>query len=145
MVERMKREGNAKVVSLYIRAMERAGRERIGARIRRARRESDLTQAELAGFLGVTTRSVQNYESGAIVPYRHLGRIELVTRKRPGWLLREDGDGGALDDTIVDLRQTMEQHQALLSDHLRVLQQTAERLRESRDARERRRGPPPAA
>lgn len=85
MVERMKREGNAKVVSLYIRP------------------------------------------------------------QAAGLLLREDGDGGALDDTIVDLRQTMEQHQALLSEHLRVLQQTAERLRESRDARERRRGPPPAA
>jgi len=124
--------------------MERDERERIGARIRQARRESDLTQSELAALLGITSRSIQNYESGAIVPYRHLSRIELITRKRPGWLLRQGDEAGALDGTISDLRRTMAQHQALLQDHLRVLSQSTERLREQRELRERRRGPPPA-
>jgi len=54
-------------------SVEPEERKRIGERITRARRESGLTQRDLADQLGITTRSVQNYESGAIVPWRHLG------------------------------------------------------------------------
>lgn len=121
--------------------MEHDERVRIGSRIRQARKESNLTQDELAKLLGITTRSVQNYESGAIVPYRHLRTIETLTRKRAGWLLREDEDGGALGDTISELRRTMEQHQALLQNHLRVMDESTERLREQRELREQRRRP----
>ena len=76
-------EGNAKVFSLSTVGMEASDRQRIGSRIRQARQEAGLTQQELAGLLGITTRSIQNYESGAIVPYRHLGHIELIASKRP--------------------------------------------------------------
>jgi transcriptional regulator with XRE-family HTH domain len=112
-------------------AVDAAERKRIGERITRARRESGLTQRELAEQLGITTRSVQNYESGAIVPWRHLSRIEVLTRKRAGWLLRGDRDGG-LEDTIADLLRVMEQHHTLLRDHLRVLRANTERLHEQR-------------
>lgn len=36
----------------------------IGARVRRARRESEMSQEKLAGLLGITFQQVQKYENG---------------------------------------------------------------------------------
>jgi len=58
----------------------------------------------------------------------------VLTRKRAGWLLRGEQEGG-LDDTLTDLLRTMEHHQELLQDHLRVLRANTERLREQRQLR----------
>jgi transcriptional regulator with XRE-family HTH domain len=113
-------------------------RRRVGGRISAARRESGLTQRELAHLLGVTVRSVQNYESGAVVPYKHLRRIEMSTGRRPGWLLDGD-DGGPLVSSIDALHTAMERHRVLMQDHLRIMRIHADRLRESREASERRR------
>ena len=119
--------------------MDTEERKRIGSRIARARRESGLTQRELAEQLGITTRSVQSYEAGAIVPWRHLRRIELVTQKRSGWLLHEeDGREGAVSArTITELLATMEEHQALLREQLRLLQENISQLTRRRDDRSR--------
>ena len=106
----------------------------IGARILQARRESGLTQRELAELLGITARSVQNYEAGRIVPWRHISHIETITRKRPGWLLREEDGAGALDATISQLLSVMQQHHDLLRDHVEMLRQNTNRLREQRAA-----------
>ena len=110
--------------------MELGERKRIGARIAQARRESGLTQRELAGQLGVTTRSVQNYEAGATVPWRHLRRIELVTHRRAGWLLQ---DGAAREESISpqaisELLGAMEEHQALLREQLGLLRENMSEL-----------------
>jgi transcriptional regulator with XRE-family HTH domain len=122
--------------------VELAERKRLGERIRRARRETGLTQRELAEQLGITTRSLQNYEAGTIVPWRHLGRIEVLTHRRAGWLLRDDETGGALEATIADLLRTMEQHHILLREHLEILERNTTRLREQREARRQRALPP---
>ena len=112
--------------------MDVAEQQRIGARIKQARQEAGLTQAELAKMLGVTTRSVQNYESGAIVPWRYLNEIETLTRRRRGWLLRDDErpEEGNLDVALAELTETMEVHYALLREHLRVLRESSTRLKE---------------
>ena len=112
----------------------------IGARIAAARREAGLTQRELADRLGVTTRSVQNYESGAVIPYKHLRRIETLARKRVGWILAGDPVEDSVAATIVRLHEAMERHYALLQEHLETLRRETEHLREQRDmARIRRR------
>ena len=49
--------------------------QELGRRIARARAAARLTQEELAERLGVTRRSVQGYEAGAVAPYRHLDRL----------------------------------------------------------------------
>jgi len=98
-------------------------------------------------MLGVTTRSVQNYESGAIVPWRHLSNIETITRKRRGWLLREeDGKVNAIpsEATVATLLDTMEQHQQRLVDHLRILRRNTERMRKQRETIRTSRNAPPA-
>ena len=50
--------------------------------IKLARREANLTQAELARQVGVTTRTVQNWEAGTRSPWRYIAEICIAT-KRP--------------------------------------------------------------
>jgi transcriptional regulator with XRE-family HTH domain len=64
--------------------------EDIGARIAAARHEAGLTQEELADLVGVSTRSLQGYEGGDVVPYRHMQKLAEVTRRPAAWLLHGD-------------------------------------------------------
>jgi transcriptional regulator with XRE-family HTH domain len=112
-------------------------RGRVGARIGQARRESGLTQRELAARLGISTRSVQGYEAGAIVPWRHLRRIELITHKRSGWLLGGDdgqpgGDGTLTRETVVQLLDALDRQHVVLGEQLRLLRENTEALRRIR-------------
>jgi transcriptional regulator with XRE-family HTH domain len=50
--------------------------------IREARDAAGLTQAELARAVGVTVRTVQNWEAGTRGPWRHIAEICIAT-KRP--------------------------------------------------------------
>jgi transcriptional regulator with XRE-family HTH domain len=111
----------------------------IGARIAEARRHAGLTQRQLAQSLGVTVRTVQNYEAGVAVPYRYLRTIEALTHSRPGWILdgKEHGD---LADTIAALQQAMERHHELMREHLLAMRRHTDRLREMRSANAQRRG-----
>lgn len=106
----------------------------IGRRIAEARQEGGLTQRELADRLGVTVRTVQNYEAGVAVPYRHLRSIESAGHKRPGWILQGGEDSG-LAVTISSLHEAMERHQALMQRHLEEMRRHTARLREQRQAR----------
>jgi transcriptional regulator with XRE-family HTH domain len=113
-------------------AVDRQERASIGTRIAQARRESGMTQADLASTLSVTVRSIQNYESGVSVPYRHLRAIEALAHKRPGWILDGDGDG-ALDAKIAMLHEMIEAHKVTLQEHLRLMREHTDRMREQRD------------
>lgn len=75
--------GESLVATLAITLERGAGREnpelqQLGRRIAQARAAANLTQQELADELGVTRRSVQGYEAGAVAPYRHLERLADV-------------------------------------------------------------------
>ena len=113
---------------------DRETRRRIGAKIAQARKEHGLTQEDFAKQLGVTVRSLQNYESGAVVPYRHFRQMELVTNKRSGWFLHTDqADGTAAVHAMSELREQMSSHFAQLEESLRVLSENVDRLRELRE------------
>ena len=63
----------------------------VGKRIAIARKEAGgMTQGELADALQVSKRSVAAYEAGAVLPLRHLGRIETALSKPKAWLLYGD-------------------------------------------------------
>jgi transcriptional regulator with XRE-family HTH domain len=124
---------------------DRETRMRIGAKIARARKEHGLTQEDFAKLLGVTVRSLQNYESGAVVPYRHFRQMELVTNKRSGWFLHnEQADGTAAVHAMAELREQMSDHFAQLEERLRMLSENVERLRELRETSSRYRDARPA-
>ena len=59
----------------------------IGARIAQARKEAGFTQEELAEMASFSKRSLQDYEGGKTIPYRHLREIGALTRKTPEWFL----------------------------------------------------------
>jgi len=100
------------------------------SRIREGRKAAGLTQKELAAALRLSVRSVQNYESGAIVPYRHLRAIESILGKPHGWLL--DGDGYASSASVEELHHAVKVHSAMLREQLELLERNLERLRDLR-------------
>lgn len=62
----------------------------IGTRIAQARREAGLTQEELADLVGVSTRSLQSYEAGNVVPYKHIRKLAKVLKRQVEWFLHGD-------------------------------------------------------
>jgi transcriptional regulator with XRE-family HTH domain len=58
----------------------------LGQLIKIARLEAGLRQKDLAAELGLSYRSIQEYESDRIVPYQQLRAIEEITGKPQGWL-----------------------------------------------------------
>jgi transcriptional regulator with XRE-family HTH domain len=113
--------------------VDRDDQREIGSRIAQARRGGGLTQRELADHLGVTVRTIQNYEAGVAVPYRHLRAIESLGHKRPGWIL----DGGEDDDlgsTLSSLHNAMERHHEVMQRHLEEMRRHTARMSEQRRA-----------
>jgi transcriptional regulator with XRE-family HTH domain len=113
-------------------------RKRIGQRVASARRRAGMTQRELADALGVTTRSIQHYEAGAVIPYKHMRRLELLTRTRPGWILAET-DESRESVALEHVWEVLERHRQLMIRHLEEMQRHTERLREFRELAELRR------
>jgi transcriptional regulator with XRE-family HTH domain len=63
--------------------------------IAQARRNANLTQAELAERVGVTTRTVQNWEAGTRGPWRYIAEICIATRTPLTFFFNgENGDNG---------------------------------------------------
>ena len=120
-------------------------RRTVGARVNRLRREQGLTQGQLAEQLGVTVRTIQNYESGRIVPYRHFRALEELGHVRRGWLL--DGESGAgigadLLPLLDALNTELVRNQAVMLERLEDLRRTIRELRERDEASDERRSAP---
>jgi transcriptional regulator with XRE-family HTH domain len=78
----------------------------VGERIALARKERGLTQEELAKGLGVTPRSVQGYEAGSVIPYRHFRRLAEITEREVSWFLHGTEDAtpsSEVDEHLVAL------------------------------------------
>lgn len=63
----------------------------LGGRIRAARQDLAMHQAELAERVGVTERTVRNWESGARLPrMRKLGEIAAALDVQASWLMEAE-------------------------------------------------------
>jgi PAS domain S-box-containing protein len=87
--------------------------EEMGARLAQARKEAGLTQKALAGRLGVTRRSIQGYEAGTVVPYKHLGRLGGILDRAPSWFLGGDQPAAVTPDPVAELRAAL--HEELVA------------------------------
>jgi PAS domain S-box-containing protein len=86
---------------------ESAATARVGRRIARARKEAGLTQQELADRIGVTRRSVQGYEAGAIAPYRHLDQLAGAVGQTHEWLVAEEPGNGPHPSLSLELKSEL--------------------------------------
>ena len=82
----------------------------IGLRIKQARDEAGMTQEELADLAsGFSKRSLQDYEGGVTIPYKHMQEIASLTGKEVEWLLHGDPEMSeprvprSLDDRLAAL------------------------------------------
>jgi transcriptional regulator with XRE-family HTH domain len=84
----------------------------VGRRIARARYEAGwMTQKTLAELLCVCKRSVQAYEAGRTIPYRHLQRLGQIFERPSSWFLYGDGptdDGASVADRNDELVRRLE-------------------------------------
>ncbi len=62
----------------------------IGARIALARNEAGLTQDEVGELATFSKRSLQNYEAGNTIPYRHMREIAGLLMRPVPWFLHGD-------------------------------------------------------
>lgn len=84
--------------------MEQFASGEIGERIAEARHLANgMTQATLADLIGVSMRSIQDYEAGVTIPWKHLRGIAGATRKEVEWLLY----GGAVKEDLRSLVEEM--------------------------------------
>lgn len=70
--------------------MQQFAADEIGARIAQARKERGLTQEQLAGMASFSQRSLQDYERGVTIPYRHMRELAKLLRRPEEWFLYGD-------------------------------------------------------
>jgi transcriptional regulator with XRE-family HTH domain len=78
--------------------MQQFDADAIGARIRQARNERGLTQDELAAMASFSKRSLQDYEAGTTIPYRHLRELGRLMNKPEEWFLYGDQTVGGVGE-----------------------------------------------
>lgn len=82
--------------------MQQFAAHEVGARIAQARKEaSGMTQEQLAELLNVSKRSVQDYEAGKTIPWRHFKEMGAIFRRPMEWFLHGDDDEEERDRTLA--------------------------------------------
>src|SRR4051812_3110916 len=85
--------------------MQQFAAQEIGARIEQARKERGLTQEQLADLVtGFSKRSLQDYEAGKTIPYKHLAELSrLLNRPQEWFLYGDDEEEPASDDRLREI------------------------------------------
>lgn len=100
--------------------MEQFAAREIGARIAQARRERGLTQEELSDLASISARSLQDYEGGVTIPYKHLPTFARILRRPVEWFLHGDGEeAGATADQLGLLHEEVAVLRGMLEELLR--------------------------
>lgn len=107
----------ARDFSTFLLVQQFAAQE-IGARIQIARKERGMTQDDLAALAPFSKRSLQDYEAGETIPYKHLSDISRLLGRPTEWFLYGDDDDEATpsDATVAALESMREQVQAVLAE-----------------------------
>lgn len=97
--------------------MQQFAAKEIGDRIRLARKERGLTQEDLAAMASFSKRSLQDYENGVTIPYRHFRQLGRLLNRKEEWFLYgvDQADG---EDVVLDRLDSL---QAQVSELLRLV------------------------
>lgn len=99
----------------------------IGQRIAEARTLAGLTQEDLAEMASFSKRSLQDYETGVTIPYRHMREISRLLGREVEWFLNGDppadphdhpGEPGVMD-VLERLEARLSTVEELLTELLR--------------------------
>lgn len=104
----------------------------IGARIARARDEAGLTQEELSEMASFSKRSLQDYEAGNTIPYRHMREISALLARDVQWFLHGEPEQG--EDVVERLDRVgsrLEALEALVRESVELTREALELLREA--------------
>lgn len=107
------------------RTIEGEGRDprlvEVGARIKRGRLGLGLDQKDLAQIVGVTEKTVSNWEIGHYSPHRSIGAISAALNVSESWLWHGTAEAPDQDHVVM-----------LLEEHSRLLRQILDELRLAR-------------
>lgn len=97
--------------------MQQFAAKEIGDRIRLARKERGLTQEDLAAMASFSKRSLQDYENGVTIPYRHFRQLGRLLNRKEEWFLYgvDQADG---EDVVLERLDSL---QAQVSELLRLV------------------------
>ena len=87
----------------------------IGERIAKARNEAGLTQEAMAELASFSKRSLQDYEAGVTIPYKHMREIASLLKRGVPWFLHGE------EPEIEDLSERVDRLQAQLDEILGLL------------------------
>lgn len=88
--------------------MERFAAREIGARIAQAREERGLTQEQLADMaIGFGKRSLQDYEAGVTIPYKHLEELGRLLRRPTDWFLYGDNHSEEVEERLARIEEQL--------------------------------------
>ncbi len=93
----------------------------IGARIKQARLEAGLTQSDLAGMGSFSYRSVQGWETGERIPFRHFEELSRLLRKSSEWFLYGEEADSTVEDRYEMLLERLGQVEAQQQELLEAL------------------------
>ncbi len=71
-----------------------------------------MTQEQLAELLNVSTRSVQDYEAGVTMPWKHFQTLETIFKRPLPWFLHgeePDADTDAVDQRLGRIELMLEE------------------------------------
>ena len=93
----------------------------IGVRIKQARLEVGLTQEELAGLGTFSSRSVQGWEGGWRIPFKHMAELGVLLRKTSEWFLYGDESDSTTEGRYEELLERLGQVEAQQQEILEAL------------------------
>lgn len=98
--------------------------EAVRARIRQARDEQGLTQANLADLMDVSKSTVEKWENSHLPPYRKIPRLAKVLNKTEDWILYGDevvspSEAAAIRDEMRGIRSELAEVRQLLAQLVR--------------------------
>lgn len=89
--------------------MQQFAAQEIGARIRQARKERGLSQQQLAEMAPFSIRSLQYYEAGDTIPYKHLRDIARLLNRPEEWFLYGEKALAEDDPSVMSALSRIEQ------------------------------------
>lgn len=104
----------------------------IGMRIAQARNEAGMTQEDVADVATFSKRSLQDYEAGVTIPYKHLREIGRILKREVPWFLHGEPQREADDVTLSEIARRLESLEEQVAESVAVTKEALRLLRAAR-------------